>query len=123
MVLVMGLDRLAHSTRDLLNMLATLTEDRAMFRLLADPFTDTSTLHGRLILTVLAGPAERELIRARTGEGRARAKSEGRKTGRSHELTPHQQRDARQRRNEGENSSSIARSYNVHHATIARLCA
>jgi len=77
------------------------------------------------MLTVLAGSAEfeRELVRARTGEGRARAKAEGRKMGRPHKPTPHQQREARQRRDAGESLSAIARSYDVHHATISRLCA
>ena len=122
-VLVTRLDRLARSTRDLLNVLGSLAEKGAMFRSLADPWADTTTPHGRLMLTVLAGLAEfeRELIRARTGEGRARAKAEGRKMGRPHKLTPHQQREARERRDQGESLSSIARSFNVHHATIGRL--
>ena len=124
-VLVTRLDRLARSTRDLLNVLGALAEKGAMFRSLADPWADTTTPHGRLMLTVLAGLAEfeRELIRTRTGEGRERAKREGRKMGRPHKLTPHQQREARRRRDQGESLSAIARSYNVHHATIARLCA
>ena len=123
-VLVTRLDRLARSTRDLLNVLGALAEKGAMFRSLADPWADTTTPHGRLMLTVLAGLAEfeRELIRARTGEGRERARKEGRKMGRPHKLTPHQQREARERRDAGESLSSIARSYNVHHATIGRLC-
>ena len=124
-VLVTRLDRLARSTRDLLNVLGALADKGAMFRSLADPWADTTTPHGRLMLTVLAGLAEfeRELIRARTGEGRARAKAEGRKMGRPYKLTPHQQREARQRRDEGESLSAIARSYNVPHATISRVCA
>ena len=75
------------------------------------------------MLTVLAGLAEfeRELIRSRTGEGRARAKAAGQKTGRPYKLTPHQQKEARDRREAGETLVSIARSYNVHHATIGRL--
>ena len=105
-------------------MLGALAEKGAMFRSLADPWADTTTPHGRLMLTVLAGLAEfeRELIRARTGEGRERARKEGRKMGRPHKLTPHQQREARDRHDQGESLSSIARSYNVHHATIGRLC-
>ena len=124
-VVVTRLDRLARSTRDLLNVLGSLAEREAMFRSLADPWADTTTPHGRLMLTVLAGLAEfeRELIRARTGEGRARAKAEGRRMGRPHKLTPHQQREARERRDAGESLSSIARSFNVHHATIGRLFA
>ena len=123
-VLVTRLDRLARSTRDLLNVLGALAEKGAMFRSLGDPWADTTSPHGRLMLTVLAGLAEfeRELIRARTGEGRARAKAEGRKMGRPHKLTAHQQREARARRDAGESLSSIARSYNVNHATIGRLC-
>ena len=122
-VLVTRLDRLARSTRDLLNVLGALAERGALFRSLADPWADTTTPHGRLMLTVLAGLAEfeRELIRARTGEGRARAKKEGRKMGRPYKLTPHQRQEARRRREEGETLVSIARSYNVHHATIGRL--
>src|SRR5690349_19930648 len=71
-LMVMRLDRLARSTRDLLNMLAVITEKKAVFRSLGDAWADTSTPHGRLMLTVLGGLAEfeRDLIRARTGEGR-----------------------------------------------------
>jgi DNA invertase Pin-like site-specific DNA recombinase len=73
-VMVTRLDRLARSTRDLLNTLAAISEKKAGFRSLGDAWADTTTAHGRLILTVLGGLAEfeRELIRIRTGEGRAR---------------------------------------------------
>ena len=123
-VLVTRLDRLARSTRDLLNVLGALADKGAAFRSLGDPWADTTSPHGRLMLTVLAGLAEfeRELIRARTGEGRARAKAEGRRMGRRPKLTLHQQREAKQRREAGESLSAIARTYNVHHATISRLC-
>lgn len=122
-VLVTRLDRLARSTRDLLNVLGTIAEKGAAFRSLGDPWADTTTPHGRLMLTVLGGLAEfeRELIRARTSEGRARAKEAGKKMGRPHKLTPHQRREALSRREKGESLTSIARSYNVHHATIGRL--
>jgi DNA invertase Pin-like site-specific DNA recombinase len=77
---VTRLDRLARSTRDLLNTLATITAKGAGFRSLNDAWADTTTAHGRLMLTILGGLAEfeRELIRARTSEGRARAKARGR---------------------------------------------
>ena len=93
-LMVTRLDRLARSTRDLLNTLATITDKRAGFRSLGDAWADTTTPHGRLMLTVLGGLAEfeRELIRARTGEGRARAVARGVKMGRKPKLTPHQQR-------------------------------
>jgi DNA invertase Pin-like site-specific DNA recombinase len=74
MLMVTRLDRLARSTRDLLNTLAAITERKADFRSLADTWADTTTAHGRLMLTIIGGLAEfeRELIRARTSEGRAR---------------------------------------------------
>ena len=123
MLIVIRLDRLARSTRDLLNTLAAITGKKAGFRSLGDAWADTTTPHGRLMLTVLGGLAEfeRELICARTGEGRARAKARGVKLGRKPKLTPHQQREARQRRENGEVVREIARSYNVHHSTISRL--
>src|SRR4051812_36768375 len=94
LVIVTRLDRLARSTRDLLNVLATITEGKAGFRSLSDTWADTTTPHGRLMLTVLGGLAEfeRELIRARTGEGRQRARARGVHLGRKPKLTPHQKR-------------------------------
>ena len=78
-LLVTRLDRLARSTRDLLNVLAAVGERGAGFKSLKDAWADTTTAHGRLMLTVLGGLAEfeRELIMARTGEGRLRAKARG----------------------------------------------
>lgn len=123
-LLVTRLDRLARSTRDLLNTLDTITKAGAGFRSLADAWADTTTPHGRLMLTVLGGLAEfeRELIRARTGEGRARAKARGVHMGRPPKLTPHQKREAMARREKGDETlREIARSYNVSHNTISRL--
>jgi DNA invertase Pin-like site-specific DNA recombinase len=125
-VMVTRLDRLARSTRDLLNTLAAITEKKAGFRSLGDAWADTTTPHGRLMLAVLGGLAEfeRGLIRTRTGEGRARAKARGQSLGRKPKLTPHQQREAICRRDEhGETVREIARSYNVHPSTISRLTA
>jgi DNA invertase Pin-like site-specific DNA recombinase len=122
-LVVTRLDRLARSTRDLLNVLATVSERGAGFRSLGDPWADTTTAHGRLMLTVLGGLAEfeRSLIMTRTGEGRARAKARGVKFGRKLKLTPHQIAEARARREAGEALSEIGRSYNVSHSTISRL--
>ena len=94
--MVTRLDRLARSTRDLLNTLAAIADRKAGFRSLGDAWADTTTSHGRLMLTVLGGLAEfeRDLIRARTGEGRERAKARGVKLGRKPKLTPHQQQEA-----------------------------
>lgn len=122
-IMVTRLDRLARSTHDLLNVLATVTEKKAGFRSLVDQWADTTTPHGRLMLTVLGGLAEfeRELIRARTGEGRDRAQARGVKFGRKPKLTPHQVREALERRAAGEVVRDIARSFNVSHSTISRL--
>ena len=78
-LLVTRLDRLARSTRDLLNVLDAVGRAGTGFRSLADAWADTTTPHGRLMLTVLGGLAEfeRELIKARTGEGRESALKRG----------------------------------------------
>jgi DNA invertase Pin-like site-specific DNA recombinase len=122
-LLVTRLDRLARSTRDLLNILGTIGDKGAGFRSLRDSWADTTTAHGRLMLTVLGGLAEfeRELIRSRTGEGRERAKARGVRLGRKPKLTAHQRQEAMARRRAGEPLVEIARSYAVHHSTISRL--
>jgi DNA invertase Pin-like site-specific DNA recombinase len=122
-LIVTRLDRLARSTRDLLNTLATIADKGARFRSLGDTWADTTTAHGRLMLTVLGGLAEfeRELIRVRTGEGRPRAVARGVKMGRKPKLTAHQRSKAIKRRDQGEPVREIGRSYNVSHSTISRL--
>ncbi|MBV8894403.1 MAG: recombinase family protein [Acidobacteria bacterium] len=123
-LIVTRLDRLARSTRDLLNTLAAIADRKAGFRSLTDTWADTTTSHGRLMLTVLGGLAEfeRDLIRARTGEGRARAVARGVKMGRPPKLTQHQQKEAVKRRDQGEETlADIGRTYNVSPATISRL--
>jgi len=115
----------ARSTRDLLNILDAIGKARAGFKSLADPWADTTTPHGKLMVTVLAGLAEfeRSLILARTGEGRARAKAKGVKFGRPSSLSPHQRKEAMQRLAEGAVQADLARSYGVSQATISRLAA
>jgi DNA invertase Pin-like site-specific DNA recombinase len=122
-LIVTRLDRLARSSRDLLNVIKQVGDAGATFKSLKDTWADTTTAHGRLILTVLAGLAEfeRELIVERTGEGRNRAMAKGVAFGRKPKLTHHQRLEAIARRNAGETVQSIARSYNVHHSMIVRL--
>jgi len=125
-LMVTRLDRLARSTRDLLNTLAAITGSKGRFPL---PWRHMGGYHHgarALMLTVLGGLAEfeRELIRTRTGEGRARAVARGQKMGRPPKLTPHQQREAIKRRDRGwESLADIGRSYSVSGATISRLIA
>jgi DNA invertase Pin-like site-specific DNA recombinase len=123
-LLVTRLDRLARSTRDLLNTLESISNAGAAFRSLGDTWADTTTPHGRLMLTVLGGLAEfeRTLIAARTGEGRARAVARGVRMGRPFKLTPHQRREAlRELRTRDCSQADIARRFNVNPATISRL--
>ena len=122
-LLVSKLDRLARSTRDLLNTLATISDKGASFKSLGDPWADTTTPHGKLMITVLGGLAEfeRHLILARTNEGRQRAKARGVRFGRKLKLTKHQREEALARRAAGEALAEIGRSYNVSHSTISRL--
>jgi DNA invertase Pin-like site-specific DNA recombinase len=124
-VLVTRLDRLARSTRDLLNTLEAIGQAGATFKSLADTWADTTTAHGRLILTVLGGLAayERELIKARTGEGRTRAKANGVHFGPKFKLTPHQRKEAKQRHDNGETYVDIGKSMNVSYMTVARAVA
>ena len=123
MLVVCRLDRLARSTRDLLNIIEALTQRGAGFKSLKDSWADTTSPHGRLMLTVLGGLAEfeRELIRARTGEGRKRAKERGVRFGRPRKLTPHQRQEALARLEAGETQADVARTYNVDATTIGRL--
>ena len=122
-LMVTRLDRLARSTRDLLNILDAIGKAGAGFKSLSDAWADTTTPHGRLMLTILGGLAEfeRELILARTGDGRARAKAKGVRFGRPRKLTPHQRQEALQRLAAGETQADVARTYNVDATTIGRL--
>jgi DNA invertase Pin-like site-specific DNA recombinase len=123
-LIVTKIDRLARSTRDLLNTLHEITAKGAGFRSLGDTWADTTTPHGRPLTTVLAGFAEfeRSLIITRTSEGRARAKARGQHMGRPAALTPFQRAEALARLAAGtETLSDIGRSYGVSHTTISRL--
>ena len=95
----------------------------AGLRSLAEPALDTTSEYAEIVLAVMgfAASLERKDICARTARGRADAKAKGVKFGRKPKLTPHQQREAAARLQEGETQRSIARSYNVHQSTIARL--
>jgi DNA invertase Pin-like site-specific DNA recombinase len=122
-LVVCKLDRLARSTRDLLNTLDAIGTAGASFKSLGDPWADTTTPHGRLMLTVLGGLAEfeRHLILSRTAEGRTRAQANGVRFGRKPVLTPYQRAEALRRRAQGETLTEIAQSFNVSHMTIARI--
>ena len=123
-VTVTRIDRLARSTFDLFAIVKQITDAGGQFRSLAEPWADTATSTGRLMLAVLGGLAdvERDLIRNRTAEGRNRARERGQHMGRPSSLTAQQQIEARQRRAEGATLQELADSYNVGRSTILRAC-
>jgi DNA invertase Pin-like site-specific DNA recombinase len=102
-VTVTRIDRLARSTFDLFAIVKQIVDAKAQFRSLAEPWADTGTSTGRLMIAVLGGLAdvERDLIRTRTAEGRSRAKKNGQHMGRPPKLTATQQAEARRLRAEG----------------------
>ena len=106
-----------------MNIIEALTQRGVSFKSLKDTWADTTSPHSRLMLTVLGGLAEfeRELIRARTGDGRKRAKERGVRFGRPRKLTPHQRQEALARLEAGETQADVARTYNVDATTIGRL--
>ena len=124
-LLVTRLDRLARSTRDLLNVLHEVGERGAAFKSLADAWADTTTPHGRLMLTILGGLAEfeRSLIKARTDVGIKRAREAGIRFGRPPKLTKHQREHALRLLDAGEPQAAVARLLNVDQSTISRLVA
>ena len=122
-VSVAAVDRLSRDTTDLLIIARKVQQAGAGLRSLAEPVLDTTGDFAELVLAMLgvAAKLERRRIIERTARGRADAKAAGVKFGRKPTLTPHQQREARQRIEQGETQRSIARSFNVSQATISRL--
>jgi len=122
-VTVTRIDRLARSTFDLFGIVKRIVDAKAEFRSIAEPWADTGTSTGRLMLAVLGGLAdvERDLIRTRTAEGRSRAQQRGQRMGRPSKLTDAQKAEARRRRAQGATLAELARSYGVGKSTISRL--
>jgi DNA invertase Pin-like site-specific DNA recombinase len=124
-LVVTRLDRLARSTLHLLSTLDVVVKKGVAFRSLADAWADTTTSHGGLMVTVLGGLAEfeRELIKARTGEGRRRALADGKRFGRKPKLSVYQEAEITRRRAEGATLRALAQSYGVSHPAIMRALA
>lgn len=122
-VVVTRLDRLARSTRDLLDIAEKVKEAGAGLRSLAEPWADTTTPAGRMVLTVFAGIAdfERSLIVERTSAGRIAAQARGVRFGPSPALSAEQIRHARQLIDEDDRPvAEVARLLGVHRATLYR---
>jgi DNA invertase Pin-like site-specific DNA recombinase len=122
-VTVTRIDRLARSTFDLFAIVKQIVDAGGQFQSLAEPWADTATSTGRLMIAVLGRLAdvERDLIRTRTAEGRSRAIARGQHMGRPSKLTDVQKAEARRRRAEGATLKELATSYEVGLATISRL--
>jgi DNA invertase Pin-like site-specific DNA recombinase len=122
-VIIPAVDRLSRDTTDLLVIARDIGKAGAGLRSLAEPVLDTTGDFAEVVLAMLgvAAKLERRRIMERTARGRADAKAKGVKFGRKPSLTPHQQQEALKRMENDETQRSIARSYNVSQATIARL--
>jgi DNA invertase Pin-like site-specific DNA recombinase len=122
-LIVTALDRLARSTLDLLNTIKAISDAGAHFRSLSDTWCDTTTPHGRLMLTVLGGLAEfeRSLIMKRTQAGIQRARDNGVIFGRRVKLNPKQRRIIAERYAKGDVTLlALAREFGVGEATVWR---
>jgi DNA invertase Pin-like site-specific DNA recombinase len=120
--LVTAIDRAARNTRDLLNILDEVAKVGAKFKALSDPWLDTSSPTGELVLTVLAGVAtlERHLIKSRTSEGRVRARARGVKFGRKPCLSTEQKRHVGTLRDRGMSLHEIVVVLKVSPSTVRR---
>ncbi len=124
-VVIWKLDRLARSTRDLLEIADTIAKAGAGLKSLSEPWADTTSPAGRMVLTVFAGIAEfeRELIRERTGNGRVAAMKRGVRFGRPTRLTREQAALARRLLEEGKSAKEVATTFGVNRSTIYRATA
>jgi DNA invertase Pin-like site-specific DNA recombinase len=122
-LVVTRLDRLARSTRDLLDIVHTIEIRGAKLKALTDSWADTTTPTGKLILTVLGGLAEfeRSLIAERTAEGRERARRAGRRMGRPPKLSTYQRAAVLKMRRKGQDNAEISRVLGVSRSTISRI--
>ena len=122
-LVVCKLDRLARSTHHLLEIVEILREKKAAFYSLGEPWADTTSHAGKMIMTVFAGIAEfeRDLIRERTSVGREAAMKKGVRFGRPKKLSPEQKELILQLREEGKSVQELANTFNVDRSTIYRL--
>lgn len=120
--MVWRLDRLARSTRDLLELVEAIGKTGAGFRSVCEPWADTTTAGGKMIMTIFAGIAEfeRDLIRERTRVGRVAAKKRGVRFGRPEKMNEDQVKLMKRLLGEGKSVSEVARTFGVHRTTVYR---
>ena len=121
-LVVTKLDRLARSTRDLLNIVNRLEGKRVQLVVL-DQQIDTSTATGRLMLSMLGAIAEFEndLRKDRQMQGIALAKKNGTKFGRKQSLTTEQIEEIKRRREDGTKIVDLMTQFKVSKASIYRV--
>jgi DNA invertase Pin-like site-specific DNA recombinase len=121
-LIVWRLDRLARSTRKLLEITDQLNNTGAYFRSISEPWADTTSHSGRMVMTIFAGIAEfeRELIKERTSTGRYSAKKRGVKFGRPPKLNEEQKALIKRLISEGQSIKSVAKTMSTHASTIYR---
>ena len=124
-ITVWKLDRLARSTRNLLEIVEMIDNAGARFQSISEPWADTTTHAGKMIMTIFAGIAEfeRDLIRERTGAGRVDAQKRGVRFGRPKKMNGEQQNLAKRLLKEGKSVSEVAHTFSVHPATLYRILA
>jgi DNA invertase Pin-like site-specific DNA recombinase len=122
-VIVWKLDRLARSTRNLLEIVEMVGNAGARFQSISEPWADTTTHAGKMIMTIFAGIAEfeRDLIRERTGAGRADAHKRGVQFGRPKKMNEEQRKLAQRLLKEGKSVREVAQTFSVHPATLYRI--
>lgn len=122
-VIVTRLDRLARSTRDLLALVEQIHETGAAFKSLSEPWADTTTPAGKMVITIFAGVAEfeRSLIAERTEKGRQEARKKGKHLGAPKKLTDEKRAALLELLAAGKQPGEAARIFGVHRTTVHRV--
>lgn len=120
-LVVTRLDRLGRSIAEVVRTVADLSAEGISLRVL-EPELDTSRSADKLMVHIMSSLAEweRDLLRERTREGVAYARSQGRLPGRKPKLSAEQTHAARNMLAEGLSYSAVARSFNVSRPTLYR---
>ena len=120
-LVITKLDRLARSTRDLLNIMQRL-EDKKVKLVVLDQQIDTSTPTGMLLFTMLGAIAtfENDLRKDRQMQGIELAKRKGIKFGRKFSLTVDQVNSLREKRSQGTKIVELMSEFKVSKASVYR---
>ena len=121
-LLVSDLSRLGRSAVDLADIVAQLAKRGIRFRALAEPWLDTGSACGQLILDIFEsiGRYERNRMSERTRAGLNAARARGRLGGRPSAMTQHKLETARELRRRKMTLSEIASTLGVSISTVAR---